>query len=73
MLTLKGHETIAERRNDMITIEIKGKTIEEVAMKMIRILKEISLTNITDGKENSNGNAVAGDQKRAACAGNGPV
>ena len=57
----------------MITIEIKGKTIEEVAMKMIRILKEISAVNITDGKENSNGNAVTGDQKRAAGAGNGPV
>lgn len=57
----------------MITIEVKGKTIEEVAMKMIRILKEISAVNITDGKENGNGNAGAGDQKRAAGQGNGPV
>jgi hypothetical protein len=44
----------------MITIEIKGESIEEVAKKMIEILSNFKIVHFT-GKEDADGDAHPGD------------
>jgi len=45
----------------MITIEIKGETVEEVARKMIEILSNFKIVHFTDRKEDADGDAHPGD------------
>lgn len=50
----------------MITIEIKGETVEEVARKMVEILGNFRIVQFTDRKENGNGDAHPGDPEGTA-------
>lgn len=45
----------------MITIEVKGETVEEVAKKMVEILYNFRVVSVKDRKEETDGDAHPGD------------